>query len=187
MARFLRQVALNEDEIAAGGRLHASWIRPVRGDLETPTDAKLHGEGDADRCTGTEKVSQCAASYAQLIGAGNGLRGRAGYICADICDVAGLSLICRNRERRDVGYVVGTRVIAIEEIEELRERQERVVVAELDRPAYAQVGLDISCAAKLIERSWIAVNRDACRVVSSGDGEGARALSLRKSADFKAP
>jgi hypothetical protein len=61
MRRFLLQVALSEAEIAAGGQLRASSIRQVRGDLETPADADLHGEGDTDRRAGTEEVSQRAA------------------------------------------------------------------------------------------------------------------------------
>ena len=92
--------------------------------LEANPHAHLRCKGNADGRAWAEKVSECAAGNAQLIGAVDGLGRRAVGTGADVSGVSGLCLRRWNRQSCDVGHVIRARIIPIEDVEELSKRRQ---------------------------------------------------------------
>src|SRR5208337_4137373 len=88
--------------------------------LETYFDAQLRREGYAHGCSRTEKIAQCACGITQLVQVSDRLSLRAGRVQAERRRVG--QIVYRRGQRRDVGNKKCAGVIAVEQIEKLRER-----------------------------------------------------------------
>ena len=137
----------------------------MRGRLESEARAYLSGERNSDGGAGTEEISQSSAGHAQLIQAGDRLGCGAGGIGADVGDVSGGHLILRNGQGGDVRDVIRAGIVAVKKIEELDERRESPALVEIDRPADAQVALDVRSSAKFIQGCRDSV--DHCPIVDA--------------------
>jgi hypothetical protein len=144
----------------------------------------LRGEGNADSGARTKEVSQSAGWDGQLLQVGDGFGGGAGRIGADRGHVARLLIYQRNRKRSDVAYEVGSRIVAVEEVEELDERNHRPAVVEIKRPADSQVGLDVWRPPELVQAGGYTIYRNAGAVVRGGNGDGTGTFSLGQSCNL---
>jgi hypothetical protein len=84
--------------------------------------AQLRGEGYADGRAGPEKIAQSAGGCAQLVEASDGLCEGAIGVQAErggVCEV-----VYRRWQRGNIGHVVGAGIVAVEQIEKLRERRD---------------------------------------------------------------
>ena len=105
-----------------------------------------------------------------MIQAGDGLCGGAGSVRANVSHVAILHFVLRDWERGNVGDVVRTGIVAIENIEELDEGCHRPALADREWTADAQVRLNIWRAAQRIEADGRAIDDGAIVHVISEAG-----------------
>jgi hypothetical protein len=138
----------------------------------------LGGERDADSSAGAEKISEAACGDAQWVQAGEGFGGGAGRVRTVRREVAALRLGWRHGQERHVGYIIRSGIVAVEEIEELDEGNQRPAVVEVEGSADTQVGLNVGSAAEFIESGPDSVDLDAIAVVGQGHGEGPGAFGL---------
>jgi hypothetical protein len=80
----------------------------------------LRGKGNAYRRTRSKEIPQGASGYAKLFQAYHWLGFAAVGVRTNIRDVASVGLCRRDGQRRDVGDIVRAWIIAVEEVEELR-------------------------------------------------------------------
>ena len=95
------------------------------------------------------------------------------------------SLRGRHSKIADGGDVVRAGIVAVEEIEELDERQNLPAFADLERTADPQVRLYVRCTAKLVQAFGHSVHRDSTCVSGVRDGERARTLRLGDGGQFE--
>jgi hypothetical protein len=146
----------------------------------------LRRERDADGSPRAEEVPEGAGRHAELLEVMHRLSNAAIRIDADFGDVPRLRLVCWHGERGDIGDVVSAGVVAVEEIEKFGEGHDDPAVAEVKGVADTEVGLNVRRGAKLIERGWRSIDRDALAIVGGGDGEGAGGLALGESTELEA-
>src|SRR5258708_27054622 len=89
------------------------------------------------------------------------------------------------RKRGHVGHKISAGIVAVEEIEELRERVDLPALANLDRAADAHVHLDVGRSAEFVEAGRLSVHGNPAAVVLVGDGERAGAVRLSLSGQFE--
>src|SRR5438874_11827975 len=95
-------------------------VNNERRKLEAEFHAELDREGDANRSAGTEEVAESASGDAELIEAGDRRGLRAGGVEAEGRGVR--KTVDGGGKGGDIANVVVTGILAIEQIEEFRER-----------------------------------------------------------------
>ena len=159
--------------------------------LKCNPHSELGREGNANGRAGAEEVSQGALGYLQLLQAGDGCGLGAACVRTNAGDIGDPGnwiwrhLGSRNRKLNNVHGKIRTGIVPVEEIEEFRERDHRPAVVEVERPADAQVRLDVGRTAELVEAGVRSVDINAAGVVRIRDGDGAGALDLGDGAQFE--
>ncbi len=152
---------------------------------EGKSDADLGGEGNPNRGTGAEEITERAGGEEQLIAAGDRTSlGTRGGIEANGSDVGGI--VHGRRDGADVRNVVVAGIIAIEEVEELGERRYGPAFVDFEQTSDAHIHLDVGRAAKFVKRGLHAIND---RTVTGGrrsQSNGPRAFRLKKEGDVDA-
>ena len=123
--------------------------------LEREAHAYLGGEGNANCCAWSKEIAERPGRDQQLFTARDRLGLRAGGVEAEGRDVG--EVVYRRGQCADIGDVVGTRVVAVEEVEEFDEGCRGPTLVERERSRNPDVGLQIGCAAELVERGFDAV------------------------------
>ena len=124
--------------------------------LEVQPYAQLRRKWNPNGGSRSKEISQCAFGYLELLQAGDGCGLGAVGDRAKNADVGDAVLIWLHLGRGDweLGDVDGeirAGIVAVEEIEELRERVNLPALADLDRAGDAQVGLNVRGSAKFVE------------------------------------
>src|SRR5215469_5057217 len=158
--------------------------------LEVHPHSNLRGEGNTYRGARPEKVSESAGRIEKLLVADNG------HATGGRADLRGVvEAVHRIGQRRNVGDVVVARVRSVEQVEELDERLNVPMLAQLKGPRNFQVDLHVRCAAKLIERCLYAVDDGAILGVVAcavdvdrrGKREWPRAFELHQGRELQLP
>src|SRR5208282_5286315 len=80
---------------------------------------------------------------------------------------------------------ISSGVVAVEDVEELRERINLPALAELERPRDAHIHLNVGRPTEFVETGGLSVHINAAGVVQVGDGDGSSALKLRDAAQLE--
>src|SRR6516225_2452479 len=135
----------------------SSRNRATKTKLEGQANAELRGERNSHRRSRAEEIAQGSGRQAQLIEAGN--RHGASRCGAERSGV--VQAIDGRRQGRDIRNVVGTRIIAVEEVKELYERCRRPALTKAKGPAHPHVNLDVRSSNELVEAGLDPVDHGA--------------------------
>src|SRR5271165_3987333 len=159
-------------------------------DLEVHLHSKLRGEWNPHGGSRPKEIAQRPGGNEQLVRAGDG-HAASGFR-AQVRGV--VEVVHRRRQGGDIGDVVGSRIIAVEEVEELNERHNLPTLFDLERAHHTEIDLYVRRSAELVHRGldtvdnraiigWIA---ESVYIHRSGQGDGTASLGLNQRRHLKA-